>query len=56
MYKILFQLSCNNIKNQLHVLKDDLSNQQISVVATTKKLENEIGNKNIAKCDHLLNL
>ena len=56
MYKILFQLSCNNIKNQLHVLKDDLSNQQISVVATTKKLENEIGNKNIAKCGQLLNL
>lgn len=33
------------MKNQLHVLKDDLSNQQLTVVASSKKLENEIGNE-----------
>ena len=34
----------------MHVLKDDFNNQQISVVATSKKLENDIGNSLYSKC------
>jgi len=44
------ELATNTIKNQMHVLKDDLNNQQISVVATSKKLENDIGNSSYSKC------
>jgi allophanate hydrolase subunit 2 len=39
------EIATNTVKNQLHVLKDDLSNQQLTVVASSKKLENEIGNE-----------